>query len=163
MQHPKLLFLPVLILGVVGCAKSPMAPSLGKWDGKFEVQSVKGNTDVVLRERSSLHGYLMLYLTEHRFIIHLEAEQEIADITGSWKGNTGRVVLTPRQVNIDDNGGEEKRDPNKTWIAPDEIRKAYSAPLSLHFGPTGKTLQGPPMQIGTLLGHHEFTKAPVAH
>lgn len=136
-----------------------LVPFLGKWTGGFNVQRVtKGADSATDRERSSLHGFVQIYATNRKFKIHLDGEQESLDITGEWTFKKNRMTLTTTDFVLDDQGGEDMRNPNMKFIPAEELRLGYSRPLVLDLSPDKKKLSGLPITIGNLVGKHEFIK-----
>ena len=132
-------------------------PFLGKWSGGFTVEKV-GPGAVGDAARNSLKGFLQIYKTGSRFELHLEGEQFGLVAGGSWAQKDGRVTLSPKDVKIDDGGGEEVRNPNRAWIAPPELRTAYSRPMALRLSKDGKRLTGLLIEVGPLTGTHSFVR-----
>jgi hypothetical protein len=131
----------------------------GKWKGGFTVDAIEpGPNTETDRRRSRLEGYLQVYLTRRSYKLHLEGEQQGIDVDGTWTVKEGRVTLTPKEVKIDDQGGESKRDPNKKYIPNEAVTAAYNRPLVLVLAPDKRSYQGLPTTVGTLLGKHHFEK-----
>lgn len=131
----------------------------GRWKGEFAVESItKGEDTEEARTRNRLGGYLQVYLTGHKYKIHLEGLQQGIDIEGTWKAQGDRLTLTPKAITIDDQGGAEKRDPNKPYIANESVMEAYNRPMTLSQSSDKKKFQGLKMTIGDLLGEHRFVK-----
>jgi len=136
-----------------------LVPYLGKWTGAFNVQRVtKGADSTTDRERSSLHGFVQIYATNRKFKIHLDGEQESLDVAGVWTLKKNRMTLTVTDFVLDDQGGEDMRNPNMKFIPAEELRIGYSRPLVLDLSPDKKKLTGLPITIGNLVGKHEFVK-----
>lgn len=141
-----------------GKSNENLRPFLGKWRGEFAVQQAGGKTGAEAK-RYNLRGYLQVYATKRRFQMRLEGEQQGVDITGTWEAKDNSLTLTPKDVQIDDRGGEELRDPNKVYIPAEEIRAAYSRPVPLRMDAQKRNLQGPLSSIGQdRLGRHTFEK-----
>ena len=132
-------------------------PLLGKWSGAFTVDKV-GPGAVGDARRNALKGFLQLYKTDSRFELHLEGEQFGLVAGGSWSFKGDRVTLTPKEVKIDDGGGEEARNPNRAWIDPAALRAAYSRPMSLRRSKDGQSLKGLLIEVGPLTGTHAFVR-----
>ena len=131
----------------------------GRWKGGFTVDAVqKGPDTPEARHGQRLEGYLQVYLSGHRYKLHLEGQQQGIDIDGTWTAQGNRLTLTPKAVAIDDQGGEDKRDPNKPYIPNEAVLDAYNRPLVLAQSPDKKSFQGLKVTIGNLLGSHAFVK-----
>lgn len=129
----------------------------GKWKGGFTVSGVSTGPDTENdRHRSRLEGYLQVYLDGRKFKLHLEGEQQGIDVDGTWTAERDTLTLNPKNVAIDDQGGEEKRDPNKMYIANDAVNETYRRPLVLK--QKGKRYDGLIVTLGPLLGSHWFEK-----
>ncbi len=154
--------LTILLLGLTVRATNANRDLLtytGKWKGGFTVDSITtGPDDEANRHRSRLQGYVQIYLSNRRFQLHLEGEQQGIDVDGSWTADGNRVTLKPREVKIDDQGGEAKRDPNKKYIPNEAVMAAYNRPLVLIQTPDKKGYEGLVVTVGPLLGKHRFTK-----
>jgi hypothetical protein len=136
-----------------------LRPFLGKWSGEFKPESFRtGQGSEEDLRRSRLEGYIQVYATNRKFKMHLEGEQQAIDVTGTWTFEEKKLNLTPLDVQIDDQGGEEMRDPNKKYIPADAVRATYSKPLSFRLGGDGKTLQGLPISLGEMIGSHRLEK-----
>ncbi len=146
-----------LALLLLGCGDRSKMPYLGKWSGGFDVETV-GKGAVGGRERNRLKGFLQLYRTDARYELHLDGEQFGLVAGGSWSEKAGRVTLSPKEVKIDDGGGEEVRNPNRAWIEPTVLREAYSRPMALRVSKDGKSLTGLLMDVGPLTGAHSFVR-----
>jgi hypothetical protein len=133
-------------------------PYLGKWSGGFTVDRVRPGVAVSDPTRNALKGFLQLYATERRYELHLDGEQFGLVARGSWTEENGRLSLAPNEVKIDDGGGEEARNPNKTWIDPKELREAYSRPMGLRLSKDGQRLIGLLIDVGPLTGTHSFVR-----
>lgn len=149
----------IALLAMIGfaaaCAGKDAAPYLGKWNGKFVVESAGEDKDLA---RNELKGFLQLYRTGNRFTLHLSGEQQSIDAKGSWKVEGKRITLHTKDLTIDDFGGEAKRDLRKKYIPADDVRKAYGGNLVLDAADDAKHLRGLTTNVGPLIGHHEFEK-----
>lgn len=138
---------------------SALVPYYGKWSGGFNVEAFRlGQGNQKLRDRASLRGYLMLYATGKKFKLHLEGEQEIIDLDGTWTVEKERVMLRTTATKIDDMGGEEARDPNKFFVTGEAVRDAYARPIPLRMSKDRQKLTGLRITIGEYEGTHEFTR-----
>ena len=143
---------------LAGCNPNKAAmPFFGKWIGAFTVTEMHGGTALDMK-RESLKGYVQVYVNRRQYKMEMEGEQETIDITGTWSVDKNRITLTPKQIDIDDQGGADKRDPNKKFIPADIAQAAYSRPLLLQESPDKKSLTGLKTTIGILVGTHHFTK-----
>lgn len=131
----------------------------GRWKGGFTVESVTNGTDTAdSRHAHRLEGFLQVYLTNHKYKLHLEGQQEGIDVDGTWTANGDRLTLNPKAVAIDDQGGEEKRDPNKPYIPNEDVLATYNKPIVLVQSADKKGFQGLKVTLGNLLGSHAFVK-----
>lgn len=154
-------FLLVLGLGLTLRAtgsNKDLLPYVGKWTGKFVVEEMTGGGTAQERVRNNLHGYLQLYRTKESYLLHMEGEQEIIDVKGTWQRKGSQIELKATEVKINDFGGEEKRDPNKMFIDPEKVREAYSRPMVLKLSEDKRSLSGPQTSIANLIGRHVFTR-----
>ena len=133
-------------------------PFLGKWLGQFEVATVAGGGTERDRKRETLSGYVQVYMTNRSYKMEMSGEQETINISGSWTIVRNRITLQPKVITIDDQGGADKRDPNKKFIPVDEAKLAYSRPLILQESADKKSLSGLEITIGKLVGSHRFVK-----
>jgi len=133
-------------------------PFLGKWSGSFVVSEIQGGGTDKDMKRESLKGYVQVYATNRSYKMEMEGEQETIDISGSWTIKGNRITLTPGKIVIDDQGGVDKRDPNKKFILSDEAQAAYGRPLILSESPDKKSFTGLLITIGKLVGTHRFVK-----
>lgn len=146
----------LILLATGGCDRSAM-PYLGKWSGGFTVETAGPGT-VGGAARNSLKGFLQLYKTEARYELHLEGEQFGLVAGGTWTHGDGKVTLAPTSVKVDDGGGEEARNPNRAWIDPAELSKAYSRPMSFRVSKDGGRMTGLLIGVGPLTGTHTFVR-----
>lgn len=153
----KLAWLPFVPLLLVGCANQAIRPYLGKWNGGFVVDR---SDDPKAKDlaRNNLNGFLQLYGTDKKFVLHLNGEQEAIDATGTWTVKGNKATLQVLDVEIDDAGGELKRDPSKRYIPASDLRAAYQGDLVLEMSKDQLNLTGLESNIGSLVGHHEFKK-----
>lgn len=132
---------------------------IGKWAGTFEVESVSRGADTESeRKRWRLEGYLQVYLTGHRYLYHFDGEQQGIEVTGTWVNQNDRLTLTPKHVAIDDHGGADKRDPNKKYIANDDVQAALNRPIILVQSADHQSFTSLPVSIGPLLGKYNLHK-----
>lgn len=144
---------------LAGCtAHKDIMPFLGKWRGQFHVAEINGGGTREDRRRESLQGYVQVYATMRSYKMEMDGEQEVIDIAGNWTIKGNRITLTPTSIAIDDMGGEDKRNPNKKFIAAAVAKAAYERPLILQETPDKKALNGLKISIGNLVGTHEFKK-----
>lgn len=147
------------LIGKASCSNKDIVPFLGKWAGGFKVERVDNGPDTAKdRERSSLNGYVQIYGTNHSFKMHLEGEQQIVDMAGNWTLKKNRVTLRVTDFKMDDQGGEDARNPNMKFIPADVLQVGYSRPLVLELTADKKHLNGLLTSIGPLVGKHEFSK-----
>jgi len=138
-----LLLLP---FALIGCRnESERIPLFGKWDIEFLPQKTA-------ESRYTLSGYLMLYRNRDEFVLNVEGEQQGIEAKGTWRLERGRVMLTTKDVAIDDNGGEELRDPNKVYIANEAVRATFTRPMALRVSEDRKQLDGLLTSFGEVLG-----------
>jgi hypothetical protein len=160
----------VLAITLSGCQQHrEMMPYFGKWDGGFYVDEAEstragfaaprlGKSSIALK-RYTMEGYLMLYATRDSFKLHLEGEQVVIDVDGTWsvtKNSRGedRISLRPKGFKIDDFGGADMRDPNKAYIPSLDIRDTYGKEILLKPSKDRQKLDGLPMSLGKLVGTH---------
>ncbi|RYG48145.1 hypothetical protein EON79_05345 [bacterium] len=150
---------PLLILALIGCtrANKELLPYLGKWNGAFEVEAMPGAKANDLK-RETLRGYLVLYATSRRFVMRLEGEQQAADLDGTWTLKGKQAELKATKVLIDDQGGEELRDPNKKWIPATDLKPKLESPIILNLSADTQRLTGPGISIGTRQGAFRFRR-----
>lgn len=159
-----------LLISLTGCQQHrEMMPYFGKWDGGFYIDETEskragftaprlGKTSLPLK-RYTMEGYLMLYATRDSFKLHLEGEQVVIDIDGTWavtKNSRGedRITLKPKGFKIDDFGGADMRDPNKAYIPSLDIRDTYGKEILLKPSKDRQKLDGLPISLGKLVGTH---------
>ena len=151
-------------LVLAGCFNRTEVPYLGRWTGRFVVESVDPKQPIHDPGRNGLHGSIQLYRTENRCAMHLEGEQEAIDVSGTWALRGRQIVLRfNKLVSMDDAGGIDLRDPNRAFIPTADLKATVSTPLGLNVGSGGKRLTSPAVQIGPLLGHYEFSKDSLGH
>ncbi len=138
------------MIALVGCAHRELMPVLGRWNGQLEV--VLGEKD------SGMKGYLMLYATHKKFLLHFEGPQEAMDLSGNWTLKGKQVLMDVVDQKFDDQGGEEKRDPNKPFIPVADLRQAFGKSMVLNRGKDDQTLTGPPVSLGKLQVRQSFTR-----
>ncbi len=144
---------------LMGCnMHTELMPFLGKWSGKFVVTTLKNGGSDKDRTREELKGFVQVYATHRTYKMELEGEQETINIEGNWTISDKRITLTPKHLVIDDKGGADLRDPNKKYIAAEDVRAAYGQPLILTEAANKKALHGLEITVGNLQGHHEFIK-----
>ncbi len=148
----------ILLLFAAGCGDKTILPFLGKWQGQFEVQRMQVPGTESDRKRESLKGYVQVYADKHKFKMRMEGEQEAVDLTGTWSIKRQQITLQFSDVVVDDMGGEQFRDPNRKFIAPIDLRAAYSKPLVLNLSTDKKHLDGLTMTMGGLTGRHVYVK-----
>jgi hypothetical protein len=154
----------LLLSTVTGCQQHrEMMPYFGKWDGGFYVDVPEsqraGATKNIALKRFTMEGYLMLYATRDGFKLHLEGEQVVIDVDGTWavtKNSRGedRISLRPKGFKIDDFGGADMRDPNKAYIPSLDIRDTYGKEMLLRPSKDRQKLDGLPLSLGKLVGVH---------
>lgn len=132
-------------------------PFLGKWSGGLTVDRV-GPKAIGSPKENGLKGFLQLYRTGDRFELHLDGAQFSLVSGGTWSHKNGQVILTPKEVKIDDGGGWEARDPNRPWVDPAELREGYSRPMALNLSTDGQRLTGLLVSVGPLTGTHSFLR-----
>jgi len=133
-------------------------PFLGKWIGAFEVTEIHGGGTAQDMKRETLRGYVQVYATNRIYKMEMEGEQETIDITGSWTIKGNKITLKPGSIIIDDQGGADKRDPNKKFILSADAQAAYGQPILLAESADKKSLTGLKTTIGNLVGTHRFVK-----
>ncbi|RYG35796.1 hypothetical protein EON81_11650 [bacterium] len=150
---------PLLLLALVGCtrANKELLPYLGKWNGAFEVESLSGATDKDLK-RETLRGYLVLYATNRRFVMHLEGEQQGMDLDGAWTIDGKQAKLKAVTFKIDDQGGEELRDPNRKWIPAADLKPTMEGQIVLNISADAQRLASPTTSIGARQGAFRFRR-----
>jgi hypothetical protein len=158
--------LPTLIVGALllsGCGDSKKIRFLGMWNGGFEVSGVGGKNDLSLKglEALSLSGYLKVLANKNEYWLKLDGKQQGIEIKGKWSYDdaSSRLTLRPNDIQIDDGGGEEFRDPNKPWVPVEKLRAAYEKPIVLDLKGENKKYEGLEMSVGSLQGVHRFEKA----
>ena len=154
----------LMLMTLSGCQQHrEMMPYFGKWDGGFYVDipesSRAGAGGKIPLKRFTMEGYLMLYATRDGFKLHLEGEQVVIDVDGTWavtKNSRGedRISLRPKGFKIDDFGGADLRDPNKAYIPSLDIRDTYGKEMLLRPSKDRQKLDGLPLSLGKLVGVH---------
>jgi hypothetical protein len=164
----RLSLLGIATVGLIlsGCRSKQDVPYVGRWDGQFMVSRLLGKTQVMSAKRNNWRGFVLLYRTRDdggtRCQMHLENEQETVEVKGHWELVKRQVEITFNDIKIDDAGGLDMRDPNKSYLDSGEIRKALSVPLILNStGPT--SLSSPLVVFGPLEGAYSFKKATLGH
>jgi hypothetical protein len=155
-------------LTLAGCRTTADIPYLGRWEGDFTVKRVMGRTQIPNPSRNGWKGYIILYRTQdgalgNRCQAHLENEQEAVDLKGHWLVRARQISATFDNIKVDDAGGLDSRDPNKAYLEPNEINRAFSIPLVLTSEQKGKVLESPLRELGPLEGKFRFEKSALAH
>ncbi len=146
-----------LVFLAAGCnPHADMVPFLGKWSGGFQVTEITGGGKARDLKRESLMGYVQVYATSRSYKMELSGEQETIDISGTWSHKGNHITLQPSAITIDDQGGADKRDPNKKFIPAAIAKAAYERPLILQETPDKRTLSGLKISVGKLIGTHKF-------
>jgi hypothetical protein len=155
----KRLILLVAVLLLAGCGSKDKLPYLGRWHGDFVVDKIlQGGTDKD-RQREGLRGSLQVYATDDRLILHLEGEQEVIDVNGTWEHTGTAMTLRFTRIKIDDMGGANLRDPNLKFIPSVDVRTAFQRNMVLHLSRDKQKLNGLEVSIGPLTGHFLFTRS----
>lgn len=155
----KFKFAILCLVLVAGCNfNKALMPFLGKWSGSFEVTDIAGGGSESDKRRETLKGYIQVYATDRIYRMEMEGEQESVVVTGAWTIKGNRITLKPDHVLIDDQGGADKRDPNKKFIPAADVQAAYGRPLVLTESSDKKSLTGLTMTIGKLTGTHRYIK-----
>lgn len=165
MQKPKI-FIPLVLLAIAlfftaraSCANKDLVPFFGKWSGAYEVDQVlKGADGPKDRERSKLEGFVQIYGSNRSYKMFLNGEQESLEIGGTWTTKGNRITLRMNDFKLDDQGGEDARNPNAKFIPADELREAYAKPLVLELSADKKRLTGLRTTVGPTVGTHRFAK-----
>jgi hypothetical protein len=153
---------------LTGCRSKAELPYLGRWEGRFSVESVDPKLSIRSTARNTLRGFLQLYRTDNRCTLHLEGEQEAVDAKGHWEVKRREIVATftgrlGDEIKIDDAGGFDLRDPNKVFIPATDLKAAFGAPIALHTASEDQALWSPLVKLGPLSGHFEFKKETLGH
>jgi hypothetical protein len=153
-------FIAFMLVGTVGCNPNQQyVPYFGKWDGALNILEIPDGPNTPKdRERESLRGYLMIYGARQKFDLHLEGEQETLDITGQWRLEKDRLTLKASKIDIDDQGGEAFRDPNRKFIPAPDLRQAYGKTIVLKLSPDKLKLTGLKISVGRRIAIHEFSR-----
>jgi hypothetical protein len=152
----------------VGCRSRDDVPYLGRWEGEFKAKRVLGKTQIPDPARNGWKGFIILYRTEDgglgsRCTSHLENEQEAVDLKGHWIIHRNQIQATFDNIKVDDAGGLDGRDPNKAYLDPEEINKAFGVPLILTADRRAHILTSPLREFGPLEGTFSFQKSALAH
>lgn len=152
----------VLLIGFTvraSFSNQDLMPFTGRWKGGFTVDSIqKGSDTADDRHRSRLEGYVQVYLTGRKYVLHLEGEQQGIDVTGTWTAKGDRITLQSKSVTIDDQGGADARNPNKKYIPNEVVNEAYSRQMVLVLSKDKHNLRGLKVSVGDLIGEHAFEK-----
>jgi hypothetical protein len=141
-------------------AHSNLRPFLGKWNGGFEIQDIRGvGASNVQKRAQELRGFVVLYGSHQKFDLEVSGQQQDIVVTGTWKViKPTRVELTSSDVKIDDYGGVLKRDPNKPYIPNEDVTSAYEKPIILDLTDKGQKLNGLLISMGDMTGTHIFER-----
>lgn len=145
------LLLPLLLLA--GCGDRNLAPFLGKWSGGLEVLRVKTGGDPKPYE---LRGDLQMYV--HRFELNLTGPQQTVQVRGTWTYEGKRVRLKATKIDYNDEGGAEKRDPNKAYLEPQDLQSFLGREQGLNLSKDGKRLAGVEDALANLVVRFAFVK-----
>jgi hypothetical protein len=136
-----------------------LIPYTGRWAGGFEIDTVtQGPATEEVKRQNRLTGYLQVYLTGRKYKLHLEGIQQGIDIDGTWTAKGRRIILTPKEVKIDDRGGPEMRDPNKPYLPNEDVTAAYSKPIVLDQSEDKQSFQGLSVTVSRFIGKHAFKR-----
>lgn len=145
------LLVPLLALG--GCGDRKVAPFLGKWSGGLEVLSVRGGGDPKPYE---LRGDLQMYV--RKFELNLTGPQQTVRATGTWAYEGKRVRLKATKIEFGDAGGAELRDPNKTYLEPQDLQAFLGREQGLSLSRDGKRLTAVEDAVANLVARLAFVK-----
>jgi hypothetical protein len=159
---------PLLALALGGCRSKEDVPYLGRWEGSFTVSKLVGKALIPIAGRNNWKGYVILYRTQDRAAdgsmlgnrcqMHMANEQESIDVNGHWLVHRNQISIGFKKLKIDDAGGLDERDPNKAYIEPTEIDRAFATPLILNSNRKKNELQSPLVILGPLEGSYRFDK-----
>ncbi len=145
-------WLPILLaLLAAGCVDRSRVPVMGLWTGGFYAD--KGQ---------AFKGYLQLYRTGDKFKMRLASKDQAIDFDGTWTVDKRRIVLSVGDIKFDNPTEEDQKALGLKIIQPDEVRSAYSKPITLDLDQGETKLGGLTMTLGGLSGKHEFSKGEAA-
>ena len=151
------LFLLLFVLTMVSCGNDRFVPYIGIWQGRFQAEGPDAPKDG--DPDRDWRGYLQLYRTEEKFILHLESRSLAMDVKGKWTLKEDmRVLLTPEEFTFDDRGGQLMRDQRLKPLDPKAIQESYGRQVILDISPDRKKLTGLLTRFGPMLGRHVFAK-----
>lgn len=141
------------LLAVAGCGDKNLTPFLGKWTGGLEVLRVKTGGDPKPYE---LRGDLQMYV--RKFELNLTGPQQTVMVRGTWTYEGKRVRLRANKMEFGDEGGEDKRDPNKAYLDPGDLRTFLGREQGLNLSNDKKRLAGVEDALANLVARLAFVK-----
>lgn len=154
-----LAILAFTVLKISGGGDQKAVRFLGQWPGAFNVDKVnRGPDGPEDRKHNTLRGYLSVRLNKKSYILHLEGEQQMIDVKGTWTYSGDQLILSPDDVKPKTEGGKDGINPNFKFVPDEELYNAYLKKITLNLSKDGSTLQGLRTTIAFLEGSHSFKK-----
>ena len=148
----RILILLATCLLAIGCVASKRTLSLmGLWGGEFSLDA-PSTTGI-----RPFKGFLRLFGNQ-KYQLHLENTAQNFDLTGTWKLTTKRITFQVGKIDYQFPSELDQQTLNLAVLPKDAIRTAFSRPFYLDLTDADKTLTGPSMDLGPLIGHQVFTK-----
>jgi hypothetical protein len=144
-----------LVLLLAGCADKRLQPFLGTWRGGFYPVAARGTAN----QTPEWAGYLQLYMTHAKCILHLENASSNVDVTGTWQLKKERILVTATSIDLDTREGALSNNADAKLKLADQIRTDLKAGVILQVEENGTKLQGLDMHLGPDLGHLELSKS----
>ena len=146
-----LVALTAMIGGGIGCGGKP-SPLLGKWHGSYEVLRLDSVPKGTPKDVKAWSPAADLQIYVRRFELRLDGPQQGIVVKGTWKAERRGLTLQPKEVKIDDQGGEDRRDPNRPYLDNTGVREAFSRDLPLNLGSDGRRLTGVDDRLANVVG-----------
>lgn len=141
------------LLAAAGCGDKKITPFLGKWTGGLEVLRVKTGGDP---KAYGLRGDLQVYV--RKFELNLTGPQQALRVRGTWTYEGKRLKLKPNDLSFDDQGGADKRDPNRPYLDPKDLQGFLGREQSLNLSNDGQRLAGVEDALANLVARLSFVK-----
>jgi hypothetical protein len=124
-------------------------PLFGMWEAKFEPQDPTS---------PEIRGYLQLYVTDHKFKMHVGTKTQSFDPSGTWKMGPKQVTLTMDTVEVSGYTEDEAKIRHQPYFLPDEVRAGLGKELTLNLASDMKQMKGLEIALGKTVGRFQFKK-----
>lgn len=146
--------LALALILLSGCAPKPEIAYYGSWTGAFRFSDSGKPVE-------DLRGYLQLYATSAKFILHFGTARQTFDVSGAWKLKGNQILLRFADFEPAGLSKQQAEEIRFYYLPPDDVKSSLGRSLAFDLNASKDALKSGPLTLAGRPGAFSFSKNPL--